>query len=126
MGQKKILVVDDEEHMLRFMEYNLKKRGYSIDLARNGLEALQKVEENMPDLILLDIKMPVMNGYEACLQLKKNPRTQNIPVIIVSVMADSEEALSLRVKSYIPKPFNSEKLLDEVKHILGEGQSGIE
>jgi two-component system alkaline phosphatase synthesis response regulator PhoP len=120
MENKKILVVDDEEHMLRFMEYNLKSQGYEVELAHNGLEALERAAKSPPDLILLDIKMPVMNGYEACLQLKRNPATSRIPVIIVSVMADGEEALALNVKSYMSKPFDSEKLLEEVKRVLSE------
>ncbi len=118
MENKKILVVDDEKHMVRLMEYNLKKQGYCVDTAYNGLEALEKVETNKPDLILLDIKMPVMNGIEVCVKLKKNPETRNIPVIVVSVLADNEEIVSLGVRSTIAKPFAPERLLNEVKLAL--------
>lgn len=122
MGNEKILVVDDEKHMVRLMEYNLKKQGYCVDTAYNGLEALEKVEANKPDLILLDIKMPVMNGIEVCVKLKKNPETRNIPVIIVSVIADKEEITSLEVTSHITKPFDPEKLINEVKLTLCAGK----
>ena len=118
MENKKILVVDDEKNLVRLVEYNLKKQGYSIDVAFNGLEALQKVENNKPDLILLDIKMPVMNGIEVCVRLKQNPETSSIPVIVVSVLADNEEVLSLGVRSTITKPFDPEQLLKEVKSAL--------
>lgn len=120
MQNKKVLVVDDEKNMQRFMVYNLVKQDYIVETAGNGKEALEKAESFKPDLILLDIKMPVMNGYEACLQLKKNPATRHIPVIIVSIIADTDEALSLKVKSYISKPFDSGKLLDEVRAALNE------
>jgi len=123
MENKRILVVDDERNLVRLMEYNLKKHGYSIDTAFNGLEALQKVENNKPDLILLDIKMPVMNGIEVCVRLKQNPETSSIPVIVVSVLADNEEVISLGVRSSITKPFDPEHLLKEVKLILG-GENG--
>jgi len=119
---KNILVVDDEKHMVRLMEYNLRKQGYCVDTAYNGLEALAKVETNKPDLILLDIKMPVMNGIEVCVRLKQNPETKNIPVIIVSVIADNEEITSLEVTSHITKPFDPEKLLNEVKLTLCMGK----
>ena len=122
MESKNILVVDDEKHMVRLMEYNLRKQGYCVDTAYNGLEALAKVETNKPDLILLDIKMPVMNGIEVCVRLKQNPETKNIPVIIVSVIADNEEITSLEVTSHITKPFDPEKLLNEVKLTLCMGK----
>jgi len=124
MENKKILVVDDEKHMVRLMEYNLRKEGYLVDSAYNGLEALDKVGSNQPDLILLDIKMPVMNGIEVCVRLKQNPETKNIPVIVVSVLADNEEIVSLGVRSAIPKPFDPERLLNEVKLALA-GKNGV-
>jgi CheY-like chemotaxis protein len=124
MENKKILVVDDEKHMVRLMEYNLKKQGYSVSTACNGLEALDKANKIKPDLILLDIKMPVMNGIEVCVRLKQNPETKNIPVIVVSVLADDEEVVSLGVRSAIPKPFAPERLLNEVKLALA-GKNGV-
>jgi CheY-like chemotaxis protein len=121
---RNILVVDDEQHMVRLMEYNLKKEGYIVDKAFNGLEAIQKVEEKKPDLILLDIKMPVMNGYEVAVKLKENPETSNIPIIIVSVIADREEIASLQVTSHLAKPFDPIKLVNEVKMAFKQGKGG--
>jgi DNA-binding response OmpR family regulator len=124
IGEKKILVVDDEKHMVRLMEYNLKKQGYSVDTAFNGMDAMHKVEEKKPDLILLDIKMPVMNGFEVCVKLKENPETRNIPIIIVSVIADKEEIASLEVASHIAKPFDPVELVNEVKLAFAQRNGG--
>jgi len=125
MESQKILVVDDEKHIVQLMEYNLKKQGYSVDTAFNGLDALHKINNNKPDLILLDIKMPVMNGYEVCLQLKKKEETRDIPIIVVSVLADSDQVEALGVESQIIKPFDPGRLIDAVKHILGKGVEEI-
>ena len=118
-------MVDDEKHMVRLMEYSLKKRGYLVDTAFNGAEALEKVNVDKPDLILLDIKMPVMNGYEVCLHLKKNPETKNIPVIIVSIFADNGETASLEVAGRIVKPFDPGKLVKQVELTLCGQSVGV-
>jgi CheY-like chemotaxis protein len=110
--------------MVRLMEYNLKKEGYFVDTAFNGLEAIHKVKEKKPDLILLDIKMPVMNGYEVAVKLKENPETCNIPIIIVSVIAEKEEIASLQITSHIAKPFDPLKLVNEVKMAFKQKKGG--
>jgi CheY-like chemotaxis protein len=124
IDNKHILVVDDEQHMTRLMAYNLRKEGYEVNTASNGVEALRHVEEKKPDLILLDIKMPVMNGYEVCVKLKERPETRNIPVIVVSVLADQEEIASLEVNARVAKPFDPVKLVDEVRSILNTQKAG--
>lgn len=120
MNGKKILVVDDEKYMLKLIHYNLSRYGYEIVTASNGQEALCKVYAERPDLILLDIKMPGMNGYEICKLLRKELSTRHIPIIFISVMDDGEIALALGANSYIPKPFSSTILLKEVQGVLKE------
>jgi len=120
MDGKKILAVDDERHMLRLIEYNLSSSGYEVVTASNGSEALEKALNEKPDLILLDIKMPGMDGYEVCRELKNNPATSQIPIIFVSVMADDEKTKALGASSYILKPFSPDVLLKEIREVMGE------
>ena len=125
MNGKKILVVDDERYMLRLVEYNLKKSGYEVVTASDGVEAMEKISEGRPDLILLDIKMPRMDGYEVCKMLKQKKETRDIPVIIVSIISDREQAMAMGARSYIMKPFSPSVLLEEVKLALGRNKPKI-
>ena len=125
MNGKKILVVDDERYMVRLVEYNLKKSGYEVVTASDGVEAMEKISEGRPDLILLDIKMPRMDGYEVCKMLKQKKETRDIPVIIVSIISDREQAMAMGARSYIMKPFSPSVLLEEVKLALGRNKPKI-
>jgi len=119
MVGKRILAVDDERHMLRLLEYNLQNCGYDVITASDGPSAIRKVKGQSPDLILLDIKMPGMSGYDVCKQLKEEPSTAKIPVIFVSVLADDEKAKTMGARAYILKPFSPSTLIKEVKEVLG-------
>ncbi len=118
MAKKKILAVDDEKHMLRLIQYNLSNSGFDVIMASNGEEAIIKAVSEKPDLILLDIKMPGMDGYEVCAAIKKNPVTSQIPVIFVSIMADDEKTKAIGANSYILKPFTPDVLIKEVLEVL--------
>ena len=82
--EKRILIIDDEQHIIKIIKKTLRKDSYCIDNAKNGLEALKILEKNMPDLIILDMKMPVMNGYEFLGRLKGNVKCVDIPIIILT------------------------------------------
>src|SRR3990172_5183620 len=88
--KRRVLVVDDEEINRKMLTIVLDKYGYASDTATNGLEALERTRECPPDLILLDIMMPVMDGFEACRRLKDDPATKHIPVVIVTALADRD------------------------------------
>ncbi|MGD8628245.1 MAG: response regulator, partial [bacterium] len=89
----RILVVDDEEHIRKIVRFQLEKSGYEVECAEDGLEALKAVEARTPDLILLDLMMPNMDGYEVCKRLKSDYQTNHIPVIMVTAKADLENKL---------------------------------
>jgi len=118
---EKILVVDDSGTNRLLLSSILKKSGFEVTEARNGEEALRHALDLMPDLILLDVMMPIMDGYEACDQLKKNDRTRDIPVIFLSARAeagDKIKGLELGGADYVAKPFNKGEVLARVRSQL--------
>lgn len=119
----KILVVDDAKFIIKIVEFNLKRKGYDVYSASNGKEGLEQVAAIKPDLLILDVMMPVMDGFTVCRKLKENPETEKLPVIILTAKGqevDKDAADKLGVKSYLTKPFSPKKLLEEVKRILKE------
>ncbi|MBL7961767.1 response regulator, partial [bacterium] len=87
----KILIVDDEELNVRFLSTFLQRKGYEIDVASTGVEALEHIEKGKPDVVLLDAMMPEMDGFEVCRQLRKNPETHLLPVIMVTALHSIED-----------------------------------
>jgi len=117
----RILIVDDEEHIRKIVKFQLEKAGYEIDTAEDGLQALTAVERCPPDLMLLDLMMPNMDGYEVCKRLKSNYQTNHIPIIMVTAKAELENKLQGfedGVNDYITKPFAITELLVRVKNVL--------
>jgi len=113
-----ILIVDDEPINLKLLERVLQREKYQIIKATNGKEALSAADEFLPNLVLLDINMPLMDGFEACKLLKKNPRTKDIPVIFFSSASDTEKKLKgfeIGAVDYITKPLSSSEILVRVK-----------
>jgi len=120
---KTILVVDDDEMNLRMAEFILQQEGYRIFKAESGMECLNYLKDNRPDLILLDIEMPVMNGIKTLEIIKENPDFDEIPVMFLTAAADVEtvvEAGVLGVVDYIKKPFFPDELVKRVKNALAE------
>jgi DNA-binding response OmpR family regulator len=118
---KKILVVDDEKINLDFFSLMLSKLGFEVEVAYNGEEALKKVRSSIPDLILLDIVMPKMSGWEVTHILKADERYANIPIIMLSGMAevkDKVEGFELGVDDYITNPFNFTEVLARGRSVL--------
>ena len=118
---RKILVVDDEPHIVRLVQVNLEKAGYQVLTAFDGLEALQKVSADKPDMIVLDVMMPRMNGFDVLKKLQSDPMTQDIPVIMLTAKAQDADIFkgwSSGVSSYLTKPFNPMELLVFVQRIF--------
>lgn len=115
----KILVVDDEEETRLVLENILTKEGYAVLKAANGKEALELVQKDIPDLILLDIRMPFMDGYEVCKRLKENKKTETIPIIVITAYPEEkEEALRLGGDDFISKPFEKIDLIVRIRAAL--------
>ncbi len=113
----RILIVDDTQGNIQILGTILLKEGYQVNVARNGLQALNLVEKVIPDLILLDIMMPEMDGYETCRHLKSSPQTKNIPVIFLTARTDTDDIIKgfeMGAVDYITKPFNATELLVRV------------
>ena len=118
---KKILAVDDERHIVRLVQINLQKEGYEVVTAENGRDALEKVKTEKPDLIVMDVMMPEMDGFEALEKLKADEETANIPVIMLTAKAQDADVFSGWQKGadlYLTKPFNPAELLTFVKRIF--------
>ncbi len=116
--KKRILVVDDEPRMRRFVRMNLDLEGYEVAEAENGLVALEKVREYMPDLVLLDVMMPTMDGFETLALLRE---FSNVPVIMLTVKGDEDDrvrGLDLGADDYITKPFSPRELSSRIRAVL--------
>jgi CheY-like chemotaxis protein len=121
-GRKRILVCDDDPVILRLLQVNLELEGYEALLAHHGAKAVEVASEELPDLIILDIMMPRMDGYEACERIKSNAATKHIPVIFLSAKAqpsDIEKGRRYGVEAYLTKPFDPSELLDIVERLAG-------
>jgi two-component system, OmpR family, alkaline phosphatase synthesis response regulator PhoP len=124
---KKILVVDDEKHIVRLVQANLDRAGYAVVTANDGKEALEKVADENPDLVVLDVMMPYMDGFEVLQNLRRNPSTRDIPVIMLTAKAQDADVFKgwqSGVDCYLTKPFNPMELLSFVKRIFDSMDGG--
>jgi len=119
----KILVVDDDRVIQQLIEVNLELEGYEVVKASNGEEALAMFASERPDLVILDVMMPKLNGKDVCRKLKSDPETAKTPIIFLSARAqeiDVEAGLELGADAYVTKPFDPSTLLDTVSSLLGD------
>ena len=122
MAGEKILVAEDEQDIQKVIRITLKlKGGFDVKFANNGLEVLEKVREERPSLIILDVMMPKMDGYETCRQLKADDSTRDIPVVFLTAKAQEkeiEEGLKLGAIDYLKKPFEPDEFVEKVRSII--------
>ena len=120
---KTIVIADDEPHVLRSLEFILKKQGYIVVTAVNGEEALERVKESNPDLVFLDIQMPKMDGNSVLRHLRDDPNYQDLYIVMITAKgqeADRLNSLESGANEYVTKPYSPRKLIGRVKEILGE------
>lgn len=118
---KKILLTDDEPNIVKVVSVRLKAAGYEVVAAYDGEEAMQQVKAEKPDLILLDLMLPKIDGYKVCQMLKADPHYQHIPVILFSAKAqvtDKEMGREYGADGYIAKPFQPQQLLETIRNLL--------
>ena len=116
-----ILVVEDEVPLLTLLRYNLEKQGFRVDEAGDGEEALLRVAEGRPDLVLLDWMLPALSGIEVCRQLRRRPGTRDLPIIMVTARTEDQDAvraLDTGAEDYISKPFAMDSLLARIRALL--------
>lgn len=121
MAKEHVLVVDDEEDILELVQYNLTREGYHVTCVTSGEEALKRARADLPQMIILDLMLPGMDGLDVCRALKADPKTQPIPVVMVSAKgeeADVVTGLELGAEDYLVKPFSPRVLLARIKNVL--------
>lgn len=116
-----ILIVEDSLTQAQQLKFILEKKGYKVALANDGVQALKYVEQNMPNLVVTDILMPEMDGYELCQKIKEDERLQHIPVILLTALSDPTDVikgLKVRADNFITKPYNEKFLISRIQHML--------
>jgi two-component system alkaline phosphatase synthesis response regulator PhoP/two-component system response regulator VicR len=117
----KILVVDDERYIVRLVQVNLERAGYEVAIALDGLEALEKVKQERPDIVLLDVMMPRLDGWETLKRLRMEPETVELPVVMLTAKGQNQDVFQgyqLGCDLYLTKPFSPLELLTFIKRIL--------
>jgi DNA-binding response OmpR family regulator len=124
VSKPKILVIEDESDILEVIQYNLEREGHKVIACRNGEQGLSRIRTDNPDLVILDLMLPGMDGVEVCRQVKSDPITRAIPVIMVTAKAEESDivlGLGIGADDYIAKPFSPKELIARVKVVLRRG-----
>jgi signal transduction histidine kinase/CheY-like chemotaxis protein len=122
-GQKRILIVDDDAHIRELLRQELEQVGYEAIEASDGFAAIQQVKTLKPDLVILDVMMPQMNGFDAAAVLRNDPEVAAIPIIMLSIVQDKERGYRLGIDRYLTKPIDKERLLGDIESLLHQGSS---
>ncbi|MBN1888929.1 MAG: response regulator [Thermoflexales bacterium] len=124
-GQKTVVCVEDEPDMIYLIEFLLAKKGYQVIGANSGREGLETIQRVKPDLVLLDLMMPDIDGEQVCRAMKADKRLKNIPIIVVTAHVTSIDKTLwqevIKVNDYITKPFDSQKLLESIERVFARG-----
>lgn len=117
----KILIVDDEVHLARILQFTLEHAGFEVRTAFDGKEALEQAKKERPDLVILDLMLPIIDGYKVCNILKNDEEFKTVPIIILSARDLSREDLEEPISAdlYMEKPFNTGTLIEKISELLG-------
>jgi two-component system, cell cycle response regulator len=119
--KKKILIVEDEPDIAESLQARLALENYVVVIAKNGQEGVEQARSEKPDLILLDVMMPILNGYDVCNLLKSDKRTAHIPILVLTALPhveDAEKAFSAGAADFLNKPYTNERLIQKVQKLL--------
>ena len=120
---KKIIVIDDEPDMVFLLQSRLEAAGYRVSAASDGAQGLDRIRKEVPDLVILDVMMPKVNGYQVCREIRKNPDTQNIPVLMLTAKSQESDrfwGIETGANAYLTKPFDAIELMNTVQKLLGK------
>jgi DNA-binding response OmpR family regulator len=123
---QRVLVVEDEPNIVESLSFLVRQAGYNILIARDGLAAIRTMEDHIPDLILLDVMLPRMDGYDVCRSIRADKRLSHIPIIMLSAKGkdlDRRKGLELGANEYLTKPFSTREVISMLKTYLGEAES---
>jgi DNA-binding response OmpR family regulator len=121
---KRVLIADDEPNIVTALEFLLRRSGYEVSIARNGEAALKLVETQLPDLVLLDVMMPLRSGYDVCQRMRERADWRHIKIIMLTAKGRDVEVnkgLSIGADLYITKPFSTQELVAKINGLLGAG-----
>lgn len=124
MRRKRVLVVDDEPNIVLSLEFLMKKAGFDVEVARNGREALAALDREPPDLLLLDVMMPEIDGFEVCERIRSRPEWRQTKIVMLTARgreSERERGLALGADAYVTKPFSTRELVERVKAMLEGG-----
>ena len=124
MARESVLVVDDERDILELVKYNLDKEGYQVTVVATGEDALAATRTKLPDIVILDLMLPGVDGLEVCRRLKGDPRTRNIPIVMLTAKGDEADVvtgLELGASDYVTKPFSPRVLTARIRAVLRRG-----
>ncbi len=132
MAQSRILIIEDERPLVKVLAYNLQREGYEVSVAHDGQEGLRKALTNPPDLILLDLMLPTLDGLEVCRELRANSHTRHVPILMLTAKAEETDQIvgfSLGADDYVTKPFSVKVLLQRIKalqrRVEGPGDNAV-
>ena len=119
---RRILIADDEPNIVAALEFLLERSGFEVDIARNGEEALQKLDAAVPDLVLLDVMMPRVSGYDVCRRIRERPECRGVKIVMLTARgreAEVQKGMEMGADLYVVKPFSTRDLIDKIHALLG-------
>src|SRR4051812_23972518 len=123
--KKKVLIAEDEPSIVAAVEFLLQRSGYEVYVARDGEEALDLVEKHRPDLVLLDVMMPLRSGYDVCARMRERAALRHIKIVMLSAKrrdAEVNKGLAVGADLYVTKPFSTRELMDQINEMLSQPQ----